>query len=73
MPYGLANLGNTCYINSTLQVLLKIPELRKAIEERKSMESIGESSSLVKALANVFRQLEVSGDTVKPMSFIQVS
>lgn len=47
-------MGNTCYINSTLQALVKIPELKKAIEEKKNMASIGESSSLVKGLANVF-------------------
>lgn len=72
IPFGLVNLGNTCYINSTLQVLVKIPEFRKAVQERKNMESIGESSALVKGLANVFQQLEVSGQSVKPMSFIQV-
>ena len=72
MPFGLTNLGNTCYLNSTLQVLLKIPELRKEIEAKKNAVSLGESTTLVKGLSSVFAQLENSGDTVKPMSFIMV-
>lgn len=72
LPYGLTNLGNTCYLNSTLQVLLKIPELRKEIEARKSAPSSGQGSMLLKGLASVFNQLENSGETVKPMNFIMV-
>jgi hypothetical protein len=52
--------------------MLKIPEFKKAIEDRKNMQSIGESSTLVKAMANVFTQLENSGNTVKPLSFMAV-
>ena len=33
MPPGLANLGNTCYMNSTIQCLGVAPEFRKAIKE----------------------------------------
>lgn len=31
LPSGLTNLGNTCYLNATVQCLYTIPELREAI------------------------------------------
>lgn len=72
VPFGLVNLGNTCYINSTVQVMAKIPELKKALEERKNQASMGPPTQLSKALSNLFHVLETSGDTVTPYSFIQV-
>lgn len=33
VPAGLANMGNTCYANATLQVLRAVPELKQALNK----------------------------------------
>lgn len=33
LPSGLTNLGNTCYLNATVQCLRTVPELRNALSK----------------------------------------
>ena len=49
-PSGLVNLGNTCYLNSTLQTLRSIPELQTELLKYKSARS---TNSVMAALTNM--------------------
>ncbi|CAO2651004.1 Nn.00g093010.m01.CDS01 [Neocucurbitaria sp. VM-36] len=44
-PAGLQNLGNTCYMNSTLQTLRSIPELQEELLRYSAGNDAGSSSS----------------------------
>lgn len=65
LPTGLANQGNTCYLNSLLQTMYHAPGLKDAV--LKAVDEGGlevEDSVTVSALAKVFRQLDERGRCV---------
>ena len=53
MPPGLVNLGNTCYLNSVIQCLRTIPELREAIMKMDHNNAEG----LLIGLSNLWKQV----------------
>lgn len=69
MPAGLTNLGNTCYVNATVQCLRCIPELRQALATYKDQGAAGKS--IAGALREVFANLE-AGATVQPLVLLQL-
>ncbi|PIN11762.1 Ubiquitin-specific protease [Handroanthus impetiginosus] len=71
---GLINLGNTCYMNSTVQCLHSVPELKSALIKYPPpvrSSSVDQSShSLTVATRELFNDLDKNVKPVAPMRFL---
>ncbi|XP_072942566.1 ubiquitin carboxyl-terminal hydrolase 14 [Epargyreus clarus] len=61
LPEGLINLGNTCYMNATVQCLKTVPELRNALLNYDASSGGGTAGGLTAALSETMRALEGGG------------
>ncbi|KAL2260123.1 hypothetical protein VTK26DRAFT_5988 [Humicola hyalothermophila] len=70
-PAGLVNLGNTCYLNSTLQALRSIPELQDALARHKhtSMSEVPQLD-LTNQLKDLFKEMSETQSGMAPFAFL---
>lgn len=67
-PPGLVNLGNTCYLNSTLQALKVIPQLQTTLDS--ATPPAGPEGRLTTSIKNLFTGMNSTTESVPPVGLI---
>ncbi|KAG7523975.1 ubiquitin carboxyl-terminal hydrolase 14 [Solea senegalensis] len=75
LPCGLTNLGNTCYMNATVQCLRSVPELKTALRRYSgSLRSSGAnapSQYITAALRDLYETMDKTSSSLPPIILLQ--
>nr|XP_061795687.1 ubiquitin carboxyl-terminal hydrolase 14-like isoform X2 [Nerophis lumbriciformis] len=75
VPCGLTNLGNTCYMNATVQCLRSVPELKTALRKYSgALRSSGPNLSsqyITAALRDLYETMDKTSSSLPPIILLQ--
>ncbi|GAA6071738.1 ubiquitin carboxyl-terminal hydrolase 14, partial [Tachysurus ichikawai] len=75
LPCGLTNLGNTCYLNATVQCLRSVPELRTSLKKYsgalRSSGANAPSQYITAALRDLYESMDKTSSSIPPIILLQ--
>ncbi|CAL1579427.1 unnamed protein product [Knipowitschia caucasica] len=75
LPCGLTNLGNTCYMNATVQCLRSVPELKAALRRYagalRSSGANAPSEYITAALRDLYETMDKTSSSLPPIILLQ--
>nr|CCA15091.1 ubiquitin carboxylterminal hydrolase putative [Albugo laibachii Nc14] len=71
-PAGLKNLGNTCFMNATMQCLRPVKEFRDALEQHSTSTTQDLEQNVTMATQRLYKELEGSLESLTPSLFVNV-
>jgi ubiquitin carboxyl-terminal hydrolase 14 len=72
LPQGINNLGNTCYMNSTIQCIGRVAELREALGNFQPANQSDTHGVFSAVLGRTYKDLEIAHEPYTPYNFLTV-